>query len=110
MRTFISLSMLCLAGCAGAQISRDRAAAPGALVFNGYSNPNVDCYRCHGGEGKGAFLHGPDLSSRVPKMSDDDIANIIKNGKGHMPAFAGKISDSEIAEIRTWLRSSFAAN
>jgi mono/diheme cytochrome c family protein len=108
--TFIVLSLIGLAACAGKPVAREQLTDRGALLFNGYSKPDVDCYKCHGGDGKGAFIHGPDLSSHVPKMDDAAIANIIKNGKGHMPAFGAKLSDAEIADLTTWLRQAFPAS
>ena len=42
---------------------------PGALLFNGYTEREVDCYRCHNGDGAVTW-RGPALSKRVPKLSD----------------------------------------
>ncbi len=95
------------AGCAGSPIKADSLQDPGALLFNGYSNPAANCYRCHGGDGSGVFLHGPNLASRVPSMTDDEIRDVIRHGQGHMPAFGEKLSASEVATLVSWLKQSF---
>ena len=95
------------AACAGAPIARDRLTDPGALLYNGYSNPAVDCYKCHGGDGSGAFLRGPGLADRVPSLTPEQIAEVIQKGKGHMPSFSEKLTRTEIDQIVAWLKASF---
>jgi mono/diheme cytochrome c family protein len=97
-----------LGGCAGAPIERDRLHdEPGALLFNGYANPAANCYHCHGGDGSGAFLHGPNLAKGVPDMTAEQIRQLIYEGKGHMPAFKDKLSNSEIETLASWLKKTF---
>jgi len=95
------------AGCAGTPIEKDRLQDPGALLFNGYTNPAATCYHCHGGDGSGAFLHGPNLASQVPMLTPQQIREVIVKGKGHMPAFGEKLSSSEIDLLVSWLKETF---
>src|SRR5579863_10369892 len=83
-----------LSSCAGVQLPREGMQDPGQLLFNGYTNPDVACYRCHNGDGHGA--RGPNLASRVPGLTDEGIKNTILDGKGFMPSHKGKIKDEEI--------------
>ncbi len=54
-----------------------------------------NCTPCHGPNGRGdgpqgPMVKAPDLTSAelLQKLSDDDIANTIRQGKNRMPAFA----------------------
>ena len=59
-------AVVVIAGCAaGVPLARQDQQDPGLLVFNGYTNPKIDCYRCHNGDGHGTG-HGPDLAKAVP--------------------------------------------
>lgn len=70
-----------------------------------------NCAQCHGVNGKGTSQSGmPDFTSRSVQasMSDAQMAAIIRTGKGKMPAWSGKLSDAQIAELTAYVRS-FAA-
>jgi cytochrome c553 len=63
------------------------------------SNPvfQKSCAKCHGKTADGRFMGGPSLvSTRATSASADDLRNIITNGKGRMPKYAGKLSPEEI--------------
>jgi mono/diheme cytochrome c family protein len=92
--------------CAGTQIPKNRISDPGEMLFNGQISSNIDCYKCHNGDGNGTW-RGPDLSKRVPKLSDKAIAVTIDEGPGMMPSYKGKIDDQQIAAITAWLRKQF---
>jgi len=47
----------------------------------------------------------PLSSPEVQKMSDADMAALINNGKGKMPAFKGKLSDDEISAVVKYVRT-----
>jgi mono/diheme cytochrome c family protein len=68
------------------------------------------CQVCHGADGKPSAagekmgakdFHAPD----VVKMSDADLVKITKEGKGKMPAYAGKLTDDQITELIKHVRS-----
>ena len=68
------------------------------------------CSSCHGADGTGISAIGtPNFTD--PKVqasiSDEAITNTIKNGKPGtmMPAWSGKLSDSEIAGLASFIRS-----
>jgi mono/diheme cytochrome c family protein len=59
-----------------------------------------NCAKCHGTNAEGRHFRGPSLvSPKVAAASDDELRNIINNGKGHMPKFAGKLSSDEIETL-----------
>jgi mono/diheme cytochrome c family protein len=65
------------------------------LLANSVYSKN--CAKCHGKTAQGRHFGGPSLiSAKTPAASADDLHNIIANGKGHMPKFAGKLTPEEI--------------
>jgi mono/diheme cytochrome c family protein len=55
------------------------------------------CAKCHGKTAEGRHFGGPSLVSEKPTAaSPDDVRNIISNGKGRMPKYAGKLTSEEI--------------
>ena len=93
-------------GCGGTQIPKAQIASPAQSLFNGQVRADINCFHCHDGDGSGT-LWGPNLAKRVPKLTDDGIAQAIAEGPGLMPSFKGKLSDAEVKEIVAWLRSKF---
>lgn len=72
------------------------------------------CSPCHGADGSGNTPMGKKAgakalgSAEVQKLSDADLQKIIAEGKGKMPAFAGKLSAEQIAGLVKLIRG-FAA-
>ena len=100
------VAILTLTACAGTQRPADQITSPGEALFNGRIRPDINCYTCHDGDGAGT-LRGPNLGKRVPKLTDQEIAQAIADGPGLMPSFKDKISDAEVKEITGWLRTRF---
>jgi mono/diheme cytochrome c family protein len=69
------------------------------------------CVGCHGPDGRaqtdmGKTMHAADLtSSAVQQQSASQLSKIVKNGKGKMPSFDGKLSDDEIDGVVTYVKS-----
>lgn len=106
----VSLVVVSLAAssCAGIPLPKDTLTDPGALLFNGYVRPAVDCYACHNGDGKGA--RGPSLAREVRETSAEKLAAIIRKGPGPMPAYgADVLSDDELGQLVSWLKATFPA-
>ncbi|MEW9033066.1 MAG: cytochrome c [Planifilum fimeticola] len=59
-----------------------------------------NCASCHGANLEGSF--GPSLTNAGSKYSKEEIDEIIKNGKGQMPAQT-QLSDAERASLSAWL-------
>ncbi len=87
------------------------------LVTNGYAhaasaNPYAQkCQMCHGATGHGDTPAGKALGARalnspdVIKQSDSDLIAVINNGKGKMPAFAGKLTAPQMKALVTYIRT-----
>ncbi len=67
-----------------------------------------NCAQCHGVDGKGVRGKGtPDFASASTQaaLNDKQIVDTIRNGKGSMPAWSGKLSDSQITALSSYIRS-----
>jgi len=68
------------------------------------------CAMCHGADGKAETPAGKKMgahdfaSPEVQKMSDADLTQAIEKGKNKMPAYAGKLKDSEVKELVAYVR------
>src|SRR5689334_6106232 len=96
------LLLALVASCAGKQLAPDRITSRGEALFNGRVKADVDCYRCHNGDGTGTW-RGPNLAKRVPGLTDQKITETILEGPSLMPSFRGKVDDQDIRDITTWL-------
>ncbi|MGG0655152.1 cytochrome c551 [Rummeliibacillus pycnus] len=57
------------------------------------------CISCHGNDLSGAV--GPDLRKIGATLSEDQIKDVLKNGKGSMPA--GLVSGADLDAVAKWL-------
>jgi mono/diheme cytochrome c family protein len=71
-----------------------------------------NCKQCHGDDGKGRTIVGrivlsADLTSNtVSKKSDAELAMVISNGKGKMPAFGPQLGgNAGVATMLSHVRS-----
>jgi mono/diheme cytochrome c family protein len=111
VRTFawavaVAIGGVLAVGCAGKQTPPDRISSPGEALFNGQTKPDVNCYKCHNGDGSGTW-RGPDLGKRAPKLTDQQIVKTIMDGPGLMPSFKDKVSEVEGEAIASWLHQRF---
>ncbi|HWW60387.1 MAG TPA: c-type cytochrome [Thermoanaerobaculia bacterium] len=84
------------------------ATPDGAAIFKS------NCAMCHGADGKGQTPAGKSLKIRdlgspdVQKQSDAELAKIVADGKGTMPAYKAKLGadaiQAVVAHIRTLKR------
>jgi mono/diheme cytochrome c family protein len=72
------------------------SAARGAKMYA------VACASCHGADGRGSPT-GMNLIDRLVLHRPADFADVIKRGRGRMPAFA-TLPRSDVAGIIVWLR------
>lgn len=69
------------------------------------------CAVCHGVDGAGRTPNGkklkvPDLrSDRVQNHADDELLDIVMNGKGDMPPFGKKYSPGKLQKVVSYVRS-----
>ena len=80
-------------------------AQSGAAVYK------AKCAMCHGMDGKGETAVGKSLKLRdlgspeVQKETDDEMIAITANGKGKMMGYKGKLTDAEIKDVVSYIRT-----
>jgi len=85
--------------------ARDRTPGVGENIFR------AKCAVCHGTDGAGHTPNGkklkvPDLrSDRVQNHADDELFDIVTNGKGDMPPFGKKYSADKLQQVVSYVRS-----
>lgn len=95
--------------------------APGAVGESQEAGPDAkglylrNCSSCHVKDGKGnpvlakAFKLAPEALSLVDQetlsKSDKELVGVIREGKGKMPAYKGRLNDLEVAAILSYIRS-----
>jgi mono/diheme cytochrome c family protein len=86
-------------------------AAPAFAQGSGASDYSAKCAMCHGADGLSNSPAGKALGAKslkdpaVVKATDAALTATIKNGKGKMPAFSGKLSDAQIKGVLAYVRT-----
>ncbi len=81
------------------------------LAQSAADNYVAKCQMCHGADGSADTPAGKALKARplkspdVLKESDTDLLAVIKNGKNKMPAFTGKLTDSQITDLVAYVHT-----
>ena len=97
LETLLASSLIAL--CAPSEVAQDASAT--------YKSK---CAPCHGPDGKGSAA-GQKMGTRdfaspeVKAQSDAQLAEIITKGKGKMPPYGGKLKDTEVKDLVTYIRS-----
>lgn len=87
-----------IAVCSASAVAQDAAATYKAK-----------CAMCHGPDGKGSAtgikMGARDFTSAdVQKETDAQLTDAIAKGKGKMPAYDGKLKDTEIKDLVAYIR------
>jgi cytochrome c6 len=86
-------------------------ALPGKAQTGGAALYKSRCAACHGADGKGDTAAGKtnkirDLGTAdVQAQSDDELAGIIGNGKGKMPAYGKSLKPEQIKDLVAYIRT-----
>lgn len=87
------------------------ATVPAIAQDGGAAIYKTKCAMCHGADGTGNTPVGKSMKVRSFK-SDEDVkasdATLIKQtkeGVGKMPAYAGKLTDAQIQDVVTYIRT-----
>jgi cytochrome c6 len=78
---------------------------------SGADNYKAKCAMCHGADGLASGPAGKSMkiaafnSPEASKMPEADIITIIKNGKGKMTGYAGKLTDAQIKDVAAFVKT-----
>lgn len=74
---------------------------------SGADTYKAKCAMCHSANGSGNTVMKvpPFKSPELIKASNADLISATTNGKGKMPAYAGKLSDAQIKDVVTYIRT-----
>ena len=100
----LRMGLLILLACGVIAVSSASAVAQDAAATY-----KAKCAMCHGAEGKGSptglKMGARDFTSAdVQKETDAQLTEVISKGKGKMPAYAGKLKDTEITDLVAYIR------
>jgi cytochrome c6 len=100
---FVALTFFVVSILQAAAIPAPDAAAASATF-------RTKCAMCHGQDGAGSTvgksMNVPDLRSPVvQKQTDAQLAQVISDGKGGMPAFKSSLNEDEIHSLVSYIRS-----
>jgi cytochrome c6 len=91
-------------------------ASSASLVFGQSANNSApstyktNCVSCHGPDGRGSVvgksLHAADFhSAQVQQQSDAQLAEVVGQGRGNMPAFGTRLSKDQIDALVKYIRT-----
>ena len=76
--------------------------------FKGREIYQQHCLNCHGADGRGAQLGMPDFTrGQGLLVSDLQLVETLRVGKNMMPAYQGMLSDQQLADAITYIRTLF---
>ena len=93
-----------LAGLIAVCTIPSRAQSAGETLFK------TKCAACHGPDGKGEVPMGKKLGARnlsspeVQGQSDAQLVDVMTKGKNKMPAYAGKLTPEQMADLAAYIR------
>jgi mono/diheme cytochrome c family protein len=96
MKTGIGIFVMFIAVHVGYRTSAQNL-SPGKVLFD------KNCARCHGKNGAKGFLGAKNLQKST--LADEQLLNIISNGKRIMPSWKEKLSGDEIKIIVSYIKT-----
>jgi len=78
---------------------------------SGADTYKAKCQSCHGADGTGNTPAGKSMkvvsfsAPDIVSASDADLIADTKNGKGKMPAYAGKLTDDQVKDVVAYIRT-----
>ena len=78
----------------------------GSDVFNGKKIYQAHCRGCHGASGRGDMPGTPNISRGVGLLNSDVVLwEAIADGKRAMPGYRGVLSEQDILDVISYLRT-----
>lgn len=97
--------------CIGLILLSVSIAGTGFAQQTGEGLYKAKCAMCHGADGVGNTPVGKSMrvnsfkSDADVKATDADLIKVTKDGKGKMPAYAGKLTDAQIGDVVAYIRT-----
>ncbi len=111
-RPLAAIRAACLAALCWGTPACKHSSAPDSATENAERTFSTVCARCHGSDGKGGVA--PE-GSNAPRnfcdaafqaaRSDEQLAQVIRGGKGSMPAFGNLFPDADLRALVRKVRS-----
>lgn len=79
-----------------------------AFADGGADTYKAKCAMCHGADGSGNTAMGKKLELKdlkTSKLTEAQMIELVTKGKGKMPANAGKLTDAQIKDVVSYVRS-----
>ena len=77
-----------------------------ADIDNGKRIYAKHCQNCHGARGQGQLPGTPDFSRGERLMQpDSQLVEVLRNGKGMMPAFRAQLQNRDLLDVIAYLRT-----
>ncbi len=86
------------------------ALATPAIAQSAADNYKAKCKMCHGEDGTAATPMGKNMTipsfkdPTVVKMTDQQLDDIITNGKGKMPKYGDKLTKDQVTDLVKFIR------
>lgn len=93
----------CLLMAGYAMADQSTPTHPGGEHPRGQELYNASCVVCHGPGAKGGI--GPKLAGNPVVSNDTVFHKILSEGRHMMPPLKDTVTEEQLGEIRTWLRS-----
>jgi len=75
-------------------------------VFKGRDVYIRECMACHGAAGEGNMPGLPNFKEdQTLHKNDNELMDIIRDGRGIMPSFNGLITDENIRDVTAYIRT-----
>ncbi|NHK39214.1 c-type cytochrome [Thermus thermophilus] len=91
----------------GGQETAAPAGVDPALMEKGKAIYEAYCAACHQANGQGMPPAFPALAGNPNLQDAQMILNVVKNGRGAMPAVGANFSEEELIAVATYIRNSF---
>lgn len=99
IRFVVLASILVLAGC------QREAAQPDQNAFRGQYVYLKNCAPCHDAKNPDLVVAPPPLAGLSKTKSDDEIRDVIQQGRNTMPAFQGMLTNDDINAVVRYIHT-----
>lgn len=91
----------------GADVSVTEASNVADVAALGGPKYAANCAMCHGADGRGQGGAGAVLAGNNRLDDDAFVSSAVVHGFGYMPPFGERLTDNDLAEITTYIRSNW---